>query len=71
MPDQHDTSAAATAWLLAEFDLTDLDDIRQNDHGDIRSVYVQPMLRFKSIMAPACAMRITEFDYKHPNRRWL
>jgi len=64
----------AADWLLAEYDDTDnpfADLCDDNSAALWRGVYVQPMLKFKSMSAPCKPMRVTQADYADPRRWWL
>jgi hypothetical protein len=64
----------ATDWLLAEYDDTHnpFENISDNHSAALwRGVYVQPMLKFKSVTEPGKPMRITQADYADPRRWWL
>lgn len=72
-----DTNRAAE-WLIAEFDVTDPDDIETYEHCEITRGYeftgqvrVQPMYTLKSVMSPCATMRVTRTDYNDPLRWWL
>jgi hypothetical protein len=63
----------AAAWLLAEFEATDLADIiaAQDERTWHGPVYVQPMFTVKSLMHPGLGMRVDQSDYADPMRWWL
>jgi hypothetical protein len=74
MPEQQGGSRAA-AWLLAEFDATNVEDITEAYDPESRQwwwpVYVQPMFTLKSLMHPGLGMRVGQADYTDPQRWWL
>ena len=64
---QPEDSARAAEWLLAEYDVTDVDD----DIRLLARVTVQPVFMLKSVQDPGEPMRITDPDYQDPDRWWL
>ena len=64
----------AGEWLLAEYDDTDnpFENLCDDNSSALwRGVYVQPMLKFKSVTEPGKPMRGTQADYADPRRWWL
>ena len=64
----------AGEWLLAEYDDTDnpFENLCDDNSSALwRGVYVQPMLKFKSVTEPGKPMRVTQADYADAGRWWL
>ncbi len=64
---QPEDPARAAAWLLAEYDATDID-----EHADsIGAVQIRPICTLKTLLNGGVPMRVTTADYQDPDRRCL
>lgn len=64
-----DASQTPDAWLIEQFEAFYLD--MRTLPGKSRSVVVQPMYRLKSTHDAGHPMRVTQADYRQPERVWL
>jgi hypothetical protein len=65
---QPEDTARATAWLLAEYDATDIEELADSI-GAVQAH--RPICRLKTLLDGGVPMRVTVSDYQDPDRRWL
>jgi hypothetical protein len=65
---QPEESARASEWLLAEYDVTDLDDLADSI-GAVQARRTICVL--KSLLDGGVPMQVTTQDYHDPDRWWM